>query len=352
MIELSRYREVDVYGSPFELGCQIGEACREEVQGFSEIALERVNKSIPVSVNQARNIAARSIPFVKDYSEDMLDELRGVSHGSGVSVEELMFLNIRNQLKPENEAGCTAFSLSPDMTDNHQSTLGQNWDNDPALDPFTIVLTRRPNNKPALMNITQAGLIAYIGLNDARIGVGLTALPAPSRTVGVPHYFLVRGIFETEDLEGAENVVRRAERVVSNNVILSTPQGPADLEITPDGVGVLREEILTHTNHCLHPDLVYINGLFPELIQSNPRKKRIDLVFSSMIGRKFSLESLKRVLRDHQDYPKSICRHPNDHPQNGFWTSVFSVIIEADQGRMHISRGNPCVNPYEVYELE
>ena len=57
------------------------------------------------------------------------------------------------------------------------------------------------------------------------------------------------------------------------------------------------------------------------------------------------------MLRDHHGHPTSICRHANDHPENGFWTSVFSVVIEADAGVMHLSRGNPCGSPYESYAL-
>ena len=87
-----------------------------------------------------------------------------------MSVTDLMILQIRNQLRAEPEAGCTSLSLAGNSVTRHGPLLAQNWDNDPGLDPFTIVLTRKPTGNPALMNITQAGLIAYIGFNDAGIG--------------------------------------------------------------------------------------------------------------------------------------------------------------------------------------
>mgnify|MGYP003713248619 CR=1 FL=1 len=49
----TRYREVEVGGTPFEMGQQLGEAARDEIQGFDEIALERVNKSLTVSRESA-----------------------------------------------------------------------------------------------------------------------------------------------------------------------------------------------------------------------------------------------------------------------------------------------------------
>ena len=354
----TRYPEIEVSGSPREMGRQIGEAAGEWIRDFAGIALDRVNKTVPISRKKALEMATASFRHVEAYSPDMLEELHGMAESSGIPPAELMLLQIRNQLQPDEDAGCTSFSAvtepspaSPAVGDS--SLVGQNWDNDPALDPMTIVLTRRPENKPALMNVTQAGLIGYIGLNDRGIGICMNTLPAPSRPLGVPFYFIVRGIYEADSLDGAVNAAGRAERAIAGNLMLATPQGPADLEITLDEVRVLTGDgsgLVTHTNHCLHPDLLAINDEFPELIESRPRKRRVDQLFSDLDSRT-DVESLKDVLRDHDNHPKSICRHENDHPQNGFWTTVFSIIMEADAGRVHVCRGNPCQRPYETYQL-
>ena len=141
--------------------------------------------------------------------------------------------------------------------------------------------------------------------------------------------------------------------ITITNIILTTPQGPANLEVTIDDIHILTDPQsgrLTHTNHCLHADLLPINEDFPELIQSYPRKHRIDHLIEAS-PESLSVESIKDALRDHQDHPRSICRHSNDDPDTGFWQTVFSVIIEPTAGRMHISRGTPCDRTYEVYEM-
>lgn len=338
----NRFREVEVRGTSLEMGRQIGEAAREEVRGFADIALERVNKTVVISRENALAVAHKSAAYVERYAPHMLDELRGIAQSSGVTFDDLMLLQVRNQLQPTDDAGCTSFAGGDHI-------VAQNWDNDPALTPFTIVLTRRPEDKPALMNITQAGLIAYIGLNSAGIGVCLNTLPAPSRPLGVPHYFTVRAMYESTSLEAATAAVRSAHRAIPANIMLATPQGAADMEVTLDDVHVLRdEELITHTNHCLHPDLVSINTDFPELIESSPRLRRISHLLGS---ERLTVEQAKAALRDHDNHPHSICRHANEDPATGFWVSVFSVVIEAATGRMHASRGNPCENDYETYQL-
>lgn len=350
---MNRYREIEVAGWPREMGRQIGEAAGEEIRGFCEVALPLVNKTVRVSRKTADEIVADALRSAEHYSPNMLEEIRGMAEGARVSTQDIMLLQVRNQLQPEADAACTSLALAGQEQRPGSQLVAQNWDNDPVLQPFTVVLTRRPRDKPALMTVTQAGLIAYIGFNEAGIGACLNTLPAPSRRFGVPHYFTLRGIYETTSLDAAVHAVERASRAIPANIMLSTPQGPADFEVTLERVHVLRDGAaggITHANHCRHPELLPINKQFPELIQSHQRQWRIDQLLN-LPQRNLDFEGVKSVLRDHEGYPRSICRHTNDDPATGFWETIFSVIIEPQARRMHVSRGTPCEHPYEMYAL-
>jgi len=347
-----RYPEISVSGSPREMGRQIGEATRELIRGFCAIAMERVNKTAVVSREEAEAVAVRCLDLTREYNEPLIQELEGTAESAGVPLMDLMLLQVRNQLTAEAESACTSISLQPGI-------VAQNWDNDPELDPFTVVLTRHPDDRPSLTTLTQAGLIAYIGFNDSGLGACLNTLPAPTRIHGVPHYFTLRDLYEQTNLDDAVSSIARAPRAIPANIILTTPQGPANMEVTIDEVHVLRPDNghrLTHTNHCLHPDLVPINQRFPELIQSHSRKRRIDTLVPSAPAsttkqHSVDLEPIKTALRDHDGHPRSICRHANDDPETGFWSTVFSVIIEPAAQQMHVTRGTPCDRPYEVYAM-
>jgi len=345
----TRYREIEVFGTPRQLGEQIGEAAREEVRGFVDSALHLVHKTASVSRERATAVALASTEQARAYHPDLVLELEGIAAAAGVSLADIMLLQIRNQLPGPPENACTSFSVVTEQAGRPVHMAGQNWDSDPELDRFTLVITRRPEGKPAFMNVSQAGLIAYIGLSDQGFGVCLNTLPSPGRGIGVPHYFMVRAIYESRGLEEAVLQVTRAHRAIGANIMLATPQGPANLEVTIDQVRVLQDEIcLTHTNHCLHADFCQWNEIYPELIESHPRKARIDQLLAE---RGFSLEHLQTTLRDHSDYPRSICRHTNDDPQHGFWATVFSVVLDTTNAQMYVARGNPCVQPYETYPL-
>ena len=349
-----RYPEITVRGAPRELGRGIGEATREMIRGFLAYTRDRLARFGPVSPEEALAAAVASRSFAEEYSQDLFAELSGMAEGSGVSVDEMVLLQVRNQLRRNLTGGCTAIALSRTISAAGTGIVAQNWDNEPRLDEFTVVLTRRPEGKPATLTITQAGLIAYLGLNEAGIGLCMNTLPAPSRYAGVPHYFTVAGMYETRSLDAAVAAVRRAHRAIPANIILSTPQGPADLEITVDGVYVLQDqhrEAVTHTNHCLHPEIRAIGDSFPELIQSRARKARIDRLLAEA-RRPLRVSDVEQMLTDHEDHPRSICRHSNDDAETGFWATVFSVVVEAERGLLHVSRGNPCSREYRTYRLQ
>ena len=350
---MARYRELDVAGAPRELGRQIGEALGDEIREFCDVALDLVRKTVRISDAGVQQTIAAALRCAEQYAPDHVDELRGISEAARVPLESLMLLQTRNQLQPDADAGCTSISLGANPALRTSGLVAQNWDNDPALDRFTVVLTRRPAGKPALLNVTQAGLIAYIGFNAAGIGLCLNTLPAPARRVGVPHYFTVRGIFEATTLDEAVEAVRRAARAIPANIILVTRQGPANLEVTIDDVFELRDERanrVTHANHCRHPALQAVGARFPELIQSHERQRRVDQLLDAVTGTP-TLADVREILRDHDGFPRSLCRHANDDPATGFWQTVFSVIMEPDLRRLHLCRGNPCQHDYDVYEL-
>jgi isopenicillin-N N-acyltransferase-like protein len=160
MTPATRFPELEVAGPPLELGRQVGEAARDRVRAFCDFARERAPLAAGTTRERALQVAADSIAHVARYQPAMLEEIEGIAQGAGVSVQDVLLLQVRNQLQPDLTGGCTSFALAATDSAGRGSIVAQNWDNDPDLDPFTVVLTRRPTGKPALMTLGRAGLIA------------------------------------------------------------------------------------------------------------------------------------------------------------------------------------------------
>ena len=94
--------------------------------------------------------------------------------------------------------------VEPRASATGSGIVAQNWDNDPATDGFSVVLTRRPAGKPAFMTFTRPGEVAYLGLSASGMGIALNAMPGAQRRAGVPWYFLLRAMFEAPGLDAIE----------------------------------------------------------------------------------------------------------------------------------------------------
>ena len=361
-----RFPEFAAAGSGKEIGHAIGEHFRDTIRGLSEVVLERFNRSAatPVTRDEANAVAAAAVPYAEAYLPDAVEELRATSRAAGLPFERLMLINVRSMLSapatPPTE-GCTAVMVGSRASASGIGFAGQNWDNDPAMDPFSAVIVRRPTGKPAFISWCQPGVIAYMGLSNAGFGVCMNALNGPSRRDGVGWYFLVRSIYEQTRLDDVVEKIGSARRAMTGNAALITTDGPADLEITLDTIELLRsgpDGAMAHTNHCVHEGLVGYNERFADAIygQSFDRKARAEALLAKAAATsahpgKISVEDVMAILSDRQGHPTSINRYPNDDPATGWQRSVVSMIVEPDAGRMHVSRGNPGDNPYELYEL-
>jgi isopenicillin-N N-acyltransferase-like protein len=194
-----------------------------------------------------------------------------------------------------------------------------------------------------------------MGFNSAGIGICMNALNGPSDSTGIPWYFFVRSILESSSSIDAVSAVESSPRALTANAALITIEGPLNLEITPDSVELIQAEsdgVLVHTNHCIHPSLESNNAEFSDRIygQSFDRRDRGQAILGDKMAKgKITLDHAKALLSDHDGFPTSICRHPNDEPTTGWQRSVVSIILEPSDNRMHVSNGNPCESKYETY---
>lgn len=58
------------------------------------------------------------------------------------------------------------------------------------------------------------------------------------------------------------------------------------------------------------------------------------------------------ILRDHDDFPYSLCRHPDENlPPEERYQSVVSVVMNLNEKRFAIAHGPPCCYDYQRLAL-
>ena len=253
-------------GSPGERGEQHGEALR----GVIAAGLARWAESIGAThgVDPDAYIAGfvhgtEFLPAIQRWTPGLLDEIEGISRGSAQPWQWIYAYNLldeewtwaRNQ-KSGIAPGCTVAGFAPE---SGTTLLAQTMDIPNIHDGTQAVLRLEPEDSPAALVFTHAGMIALTGCNEEGLAVvvnNLDMLPA-SRT-GLPVACAIRGILAQRTLADAIDFISEVPHATGQHYGLAAPEGLASVEGWATGAAVAVESgtRLLHTNHPLYTKVI------------------------------------------------------------------------------------------------
>ncbi len=340
---------IKLSGSNFEMGRQHGELLSSKIKDYSRVLLEAcIAKTGRNHSERIMRTADKFLSFIESYAPDLADEIKGIRDASGLSLEEAVFLNARHEVMYSAASGCTSVGISSERSETGTPIIAQNLDVPISSQHFAI-FNLRPDNAPMLLNCTTVGSLAQMGINSEGLAAVGNAIMSLYREVGVPKYVLFRRILEQPSIDKALEIFRQAERASPSNHILADASGNVlDVEGTPweDRILYPTDGVIGHANNYLHPDLTqYDRNPAPN---SPIRLRRINELLRERQGL-FSVDDVKRFLKDHWNYPLSICRHA-DKPTDVH--TAVSIICQPVEGIIHVSAGNPCENRFVAYKIE
>jgi isopenicillin-N N-acyltransferase-like protein len=357
----NQFPYIEAHGSRYAIGLQVGEALRDLIPlGIRQILegeIPRLNREWVSRVTPGTRLwsreeilasAQRYVPMFEEQCPLLLDELRGISEGARLPFEEVLILQTRSEAVFGLLTGCSAFALSRQATSNGCVLAGQNWDYRVEPDVL-VVLHLIPDDSPALLTMTFAGLTSYLGMNAAGVCNFANAMPRGKYSVGMPLYAFWWRLFQQTSLDGVralcdETVIAQAENLVSCDA--SGEIG--DCELTPEGAFWMdtSEGFVVHTNHFVTPAWANRPEFPPLLADSVPRYEQLYALVKGACGR-LTVPMMQEFLSDHEGYPRSLCRHepPPDR------STTASLIAEPERGLLHICAGTPCQGKYVAYHV-
>lgn len=368
-VKRAELRVVEFSGTSWEIGFQHG----TQLKGLAERMLknqiyDRVGKE--VSKEQLLNHARKHTPFIEEYSPESFEKLRGISEGSGISVDELVLLNmaeelstdpVAKQFSPLNSAHCTSFGATGSATKDGETYIGQNWDYLSELywngeGPF--IQRERRKSGPSVTAYNAPGFLAWAGMNSNGIALSWNSLPRVSLKVGVPTYVIIDELLRAKNIGEALAAVERANRAGVFNFVIADENGEVyDVEATPEEVNFsYHDTILGHANHFvnleraqethfrswLKPD----GGRSPNL-DTIVRHNRMNKMLKDAQGR-IDLEACEGFLRDHVNSPSSICIHDAEGCKGFTWESWVMVPRKR---QWWIARQPQCQNEYKLFQV-
>lgn len=344
--------EGKIMTSPKEQGRRRGE--------FEKTAIEYTLREIDTAIKffgvNKKELYQLPEDLVYNVPKKYLEELQGISEGSGISYEKLVFINFGLEIVKELWAECTACVVPHEFTKNGSFLALKNRDLGPRTLYPNVFIRSRLNQCNEFVGVTQAGNVKfYNGVNEKGLFTTLTAAPGGEKMgEGVWGSIIVRQILEEcNNVKDAIQLLEKRGRDVLHgaNVFLGSYENVAAAELKPDHEPFICEvgKPEPRTNHYFHH--INVERSPEHEIASLTRFKRAQELLNR---RKLSAEDLKAISTDHAYGPgyHSICRHPpliaNALKKKTSATTLSGQIFEIGEKEIktYTSLGQPCMTKF------
>jgi isopenicillin-N N-acyltransferase-like protein len=347
-------RVTTVTGTPGEMGEAHGRAHAEEIREYAAGRVELSGTGTDLGRDELLNLAATMVDAHRHYDADLFDEMTALAEASGLSIPEAIivggytdFLDVVSAAAggATFEDDCTAV-ITPDTRSDGAGFLAQTWDMNASATPHVIMLDAAPFGHPRSLVFTTVGTLGQIGMNEAGIAVGINNLTAADGRPGVTWPFAVRKALAQSTFDDAMAAITEAQLAGGHNFLVFDCLGNgASIEAMPTRTHVERlgDTPVFHTNHCLVPETIAVEGPRPDDLNRSSLL-RIEHAAELLGSGPITVESLMDLTRDE----RSICRHP-EPPYD--YESCGAAIMRPATGDFWACWGIPSENDYEHFSL-
>ena len=350
---------IQVSGNHLEMGHQIGEACRGQVQhsiADAHVLIDAAYDQLELTWEGAQIQSRKYLPFAEERYPKYVDEMRGIAQGANVAFDDVMALNAMEAVTTDalHLTRCTSFAVNEERTADGHVLAAHNEDWVPEDEDDVYVVSAKPDDEPPFLAMTYGGLLCNVGFNAYGIAQLIDSVYPSDSRIGIPRLVVSRAVLSSRRISSAIGRALVPHRAAGYNHMLIHESG----EMFSIEVSARRSEILhgtdgymVHTNHYLAPTMKEVESEPEELISSRVRYFRANRLLRQ--HQTHSIKSLQAIQKDHVNFSNSICNHAVD------WTdpldrekTINALVIDLTAREMHICWGNPCQNAYHTYHLD
>jgi isopenicillin-N N-acyltransferase-like protein len=359
-------KTVRMRGTDFAAGVAYGQQAADEIRTSIERYTAVFADAGVGSWADARSLALEYRDAVAAYAPGSVAQMEGIAQGAGLELGDVLALNTRSELMfgiraadfPED--GCTSVAVGPERSANGHALLSQNWDWTEAAGESVVLLVREAHDRPGYISLVEAGLLAKTGMNSAGFGLCTNTLVSTTDTgdpAGLPYHVFLHELVQTERVSDGLQLLTNTPRALSANYLLMHADGAVlDVETTgggPEGLAhlTLTDGVLTHTNHFRDPRLALTDRRVRESPSTVVRLDRINRRLA-MIGGKIDREDVLDCLRDHANYPLSVCLHGDPRkPEVRRTGTLATVFYDLETADVWLAVGNPCETEFVEFSF-
>jgi isopenicillin-N N-acyltransferase-like protein len=310
----SRLKIVSIKGNHRQMGRQIGEACRDEIQRMLvtyKDSLATAYDELQLTWDDAVLQGQKYFPYALEGVPQYVEELEGMAEASGVSLNDLMVLNCMEGITSDAlHLGCTSIAVSGERTRNRHVLVGHNEDWLPEDEENTYLVHAAPDDEAPFLAITYGGLLPNIGFNAHGLAQCCDTVYPDDPRVGIARVFVSRAVLAAPRLADAiRRCIVRNRAAGYNHLIVDRSGEMYNVEVSARQFTTIygQEGYLAHTNDYRSVKMRAVEDGTEDLIGSHVRGNRATRLLASSTDH--TPESLQAILSDHVNYPYSICAH-------------------------------------------
>jgi hypothetical protein len=358
---------LDLPSDPFERGRIHGEALKEEIHrqvGSWESDLVAGFGVEPEAFVQGFLAATDYLPSIRQWTPNLLEEVRGIAEGSGLPYETMLVFNFLDEVWLNGGGvsdGDHCSAVGAPASDPRPAFVAQNMDIESFRDGAqTILRIAGEQGEPGQLIFTTAGMIALNGMNDARVGVVVNALAQLRyQQEGLPVAFVVRGLLARTEETELRAFLTDVTHASGQNYMVGVGSTVFDyeasagkaVEYSPGNPG----GVITHTNHPMVNGDLSPSGLVEktvmapdELEAGNSRTRMRALLNRLEQAQTVDLGWIQGTLssRDSPDHP--VCRQLR---AGGNFTFGSTIMLLGEEPTFLVAPGPPDSWEYQRYEF-
>ena len=354
--ENKKVKWIHIFGSHRQMGRQMGEACKDEVVHSIEnahVLVETAFKKLQLSWEGAKIQARKYIPFAEERYPQYIEELRGIAEGANAAFDDVCVVNVMEAVTVDalHLTKCTSLAVNQERSQNGHVLLAHNEDWVPEDEQDVFLVEAHPQNEPAFMAMTYGCLLPNIGFNANGIAQCIDSVYPNDCRIGVPRLIYSRAVLAARTLDEAIRVMLVPQRAAGYNHLLAYESGELfNVEVSAHQFALLNSQdgSLAHTNHFLDREMRRVEHEPDELISTRVRYFRAERLLRQT--RLHSFDSLTAILKDHVNFPDSICNHATIGDPLDREKTVCSLVMDLSERTMTAAWGNPCGNEYQVFK--
>jgi len=333
-----QFRKITLSGSPEEIGLQHGKLLSKQIhrniEFYKPIFLANLGGEA-----QVLQSTGRIKEHIKTFNPKYITEIDHIALGAEVSEPLWLYaINARTELTlTKHYAECTA------MVFPQHNIIGQTWDWAQPLEDNSVIMEILLPSGHRILQLTEAGIIGKIGLNNRGLGVTLNILWILDRVLlGVPIHIVLRAVLESQTLEGARNAIIRSGNRKASNIIVSQAGQAFDIEFCGNDSSYhdIQEVAYTHTNHYMH-SAKSIQLDETERANSIARYKKAVKELSKV--EEFTTQEMIAILSDQSNEENSILNayKPDTQIGMGYCGTLATIVMDLEKRTMKVRKGNP-----------